>query len=47
MNDTLVADTLNGYFKTEISNKVERKKNCIIVKLTNGEKAKISIISLS
>ena len=36
MNDTLVADTLNGYFKAEISNKVERKNNSIIVKLANG-----------
>lgn len=47
MNDTLIADTLNGYFKAEISNNIERKDNCFIVKLVNGEKAKISIISLS
>lgn len=47
MNDTLVIDTLEEYFKAEISNIVKRSSDELIVGLFNNEKAKISIISLS
>jgi len=47
MNDTLVVDILDEYFKAEISNIVKRISDELIVGLSNGEKAKISIISLS
>ncbi len=47
MNDTIVIDTLAGYFNTEISNKVEKKDGELIAKLANGKTAKIKVVSLS
>lgn len=47
MNDTIVIDTLAGYFNAEISNKVEKKDGGLIVKLANGKTARVKVVSLS
>lgn len=47
MNDDFVIDTLLGYFNSEVSNKVEKKSDGLIITLADGTKAKIGIISLS
>jgi len=40
--DTFIIDTLKTYFKLEISNEVVFGDNEIIVKLTDGTKARIT-----
>lgn len=47
MDFDFVTETLAMYFNTETSNKVEKKNNCIIVKLANGENIKILVKGLS
>lgn len=42
-----VIETLIGYFKDEISNKVKRVTDGLIVNLANGTHAKIKVVCLS
>lgn len=44
--NAFIMDTLLGYFKTEISNKVKEKNGELIVEFADGKKAKIKLISL-
>lgn len=46
MND-LVMDTLLVYFNAEISNKVTKAKDELIIDFVDGKKAKIKFFSLS
>lgn len=46
VND-LVMDTLLVYFNVEISNKVSKEKDELIIDFVDGKKAKIKFVSLS
>lgn len=46
MMNTLVMDSLVGYFNAEISNKVQEKNGELIVEFADGKKAKIQFINL-
>lgn len=46
MDNNFVIDTLAESFEEEISNKVKKKNNELIIYFANGNKAKIKAISL-